>query len=59
MNPQLPTNKTQVVDFQLLIKNIYLNPAIPYMKKMTHFFVMLSAAKASECAKLPKKAAFH
>jgi hypothetical protein len=33
MNPYFSTNKTQVVDFQLLIKNIYPNPSNYFHRK--------------------------
>jgi hypothetical protein len=31
---------------------------LPYMGKMTYFFVILSAAKESECAKMLRKSYF-
>jgi hypothetical protein len=42
----------------LFITKIKYQSAISALEKMTHFFVILSAAKESECAKCLEKAVF-
>jgi hypothetical protein len=41
-----------------VLLNCFIVAAIPYMEKMAHFFVILSAAKESECAKMLEKSCF-
>jgi hypothetical protein len=48
----------QVIDTEPIISVINKIAAIPYMGKMTYFFVILSAAKESECAKMLRKSYF-